>query len=116
MSERKRKKARYSQATHQRHDDLLRQSLRQFLVYTDHTKQRRQALFLHQQVYVGDNALSFTLHPLLSPLALSRSKCPGTEVSLQVADVRSKSSHSTSRETENSRHRQDQSTGSGSIR
>jgi hypothetical protein len=52
MSERKRKKARYNQATHHRHDELIRNSLRQFLVYTDHTKQRRQALFIHQQVYV----------------------------------------------------------------
>jgi hypothetical protein len=49
MSERK---ARYNQATHHRHDELIRNSLRQFLIYTDHTKQRRQALFIHQQVYV----------------------------------------------------------------
>ncbi len=52
ISERKRKKARYNEATHRRHDELIRNSLRQFLVYTDHTKQRRQALFIHQQVYV----------------------------------------------------------------
>lgn len=52
MSERKRKKLRFNQATHQRHDELLRNCLRQFLIYTDHTKQRRQNLFIHQQVYV----------------------------------------------------------------
>lgn len=52
LSERKRKKLRYNQATQQRHDELVRDCLRQFLVYTDHTKQRRQALFIHQQVYV----------------------------------------------------------------
>ncbi len=52
ISERKRKKSRYNQATNHRHDELLRNSLRQFLIYTDHTKQRRQALFIHQQVYV----------------------------------------------------------------
>ncbi|CAF1565961.1 unnamed protein product [Adineta steineri] len=47
-----RKKARYNQATHQRHDELIRHSLRQFLIYTDHTRLRRQALFIHQQVYL----------------------------------------------------------------
>jgi hypothetical protein len=36
-----------------RHDELLRESLRQFLIFTDHTKQRRQALFIHQQVHVS---------------------------------------------------------------
>ncbi|UJR15741.1 hypothetical protein I4U23_002676 [Adineta vaga] len=51
-SERKRKKARYNEATHHRHNELVRNSLRQFLVYTDHTKLRRQALFIHQQVYL----------------------------------------------------------------
>ncbi len=55
IGERKRKKARYNQATNHRHDELLRNSLRQFLIYTDHTKQRRQALFIHQQVYVCFN-------------------------------------------------------------
>ncbi len=52
ITERKRKKARYNEATHRRHDQLIRNSLRQFLTFTDHTKQRRQALFIHQQVYV----------------------------------------------------------------
>ena len=52
VSERKRKKTRYNEATYRRHDELLRDSLRQFLIYTDHTRQRRQALFIHQQVYV----------------------------------------------------------------
>jgi len=52
ITERKRKKARYNEATHHRHDELIRNSLRQFLIYTDHTKQRRQALFIHQQVYL----------------------------------------------------------------
>ncbi|CAF1271767.1 unnamed protein product [Adineta steineri] len=52
ISERKRKKARYNQATHHRHDELIRHSLRQFLIYTDHTRLRRQALFIHQQVYL----------------------------------------------------------------
>ncbi|CAF0906385.1 unnamed protein product [Adineta ricciae] len=52
FTERKRKKARYNEATHRRHDELVRNSLRQFLVYTDHTKLRRQALFIHQQVYL----------------------------------------------------------------
>ncbi|CAF3748806.1 unnamed protein product [Rotaria sp. Silwood1] len=52
ISNRKRKKRRYNEATHQRHDELIRNSLRQFLIYTDHTKQRRQALFIHQQVYL----------------------------------------------------------------
>ncbi|CAF2916973.1 unnamed protein product, partial [Rotaria sp. Silwood2] len=52
ISHRKRKKLRYNEATHQRHDELIRNSLRQFLIYTDHTKQRRQALFIHQQVYL----------------------------------------------------------------
>ena len=58
VSERKRKKARYNEATHRRHDELIRSSLRQFLVYTDHTKQRRQALFIHQQVYVRSHRSS----------------------------------------------------------
>lgn len=53
VSERKRKKTRYNEATHRRHDELLRNTLRQFLIYTDHTRQRRKALFIHQQVYVG---------------------------------------------------------------
>ncbi|CAF1412419.1 unnamed protein product, partial [Rotaria sordida] len=52
ISSRKRKKLRYHEATHQRHDELIRNSLRQFLIYTDHTRQRRQALFIHQQVYL----------------------------------------------------------------
>jgi hypothetical protein len=55
ISGRKRKQARYNEATHHRHDELIRNSLRQFLIYTDHTKQRRQALFIHQQVYVCFN-------------------------------------------------------------
>lgn len=53
LSERKRKKARYNEATHKRHDQLLQDCLRKFFIYTDHTRQRRQALFIHQQVYVS---------------------------------------------------------------
>ena len=52
LTERKRKKMRYNEATHRRHGQLLQDCLRQFLIYTDHTRQRRQALFIHQQVYV----------------------------------------------------------------
>ncbi|CAF1570562.1 unnamed protein product, partial [Adineta steineri] len=39
ISERKRKKARYNQASHHRHDKLIRHNLRRLLIYTDFTIQ-----------------------------------------------------------------------------
>ncbi|CAF0892338.1 unnamed protein product [Didymodactylos carnosus] len=61
VNERKRKKARYAEATQIRHDALIRDSLRKFLAYTDHARQRRQASFIHKQVFLHHdrNALAW---------------------------------------------------------
>ena len=120
LSERKRKKARYNEATHRRHADLFRQSLRQFLVYTDHTRQRRQALFLHQQVYVSDASVRCALATLVF-VALSRSKRISVEVPLQMARVRqtgrsSASTDPSSDENEPAAGDQSRSIGTCSIR
>ncbi|CAF0723917.1 unnamed protein product [Didymodactylos carnosus] len=61
VNERKRKKDRYVQATRIRYEELIRDSLRKFLIYTDHTRQRRQANFIHKQVFLyhDRNALAW---------------------------------------------------------